>query len=103
MKANYIEGDMLYKKKSKIHGYGLFSDKPFKKGDLIGEFKIKPAIYHTKFSIYVDDQHFKAVNILKYSNHSKNPNCEIDFPRLIAKKDIKINEELVWDYGNEFN
>ena len=93
---------MLFHQKSKLHGKGLFSDKPIKKGELIGEFRVVPAIYRTKFTIWIDDEPFRATNILKYSNHSNKPNSYIDFPFMYATKNIKANSEITWDYGEDF-
>lgn len=93
---------MLYKAKSSIEGLGLFTDVPISKGEIIGEFSIVPATYQTKFSIWIDDEMFRAKGILKYSNHSPNPNVKVDFPEMITLRNIKAGEELVWDYGEEF-
>jgi len=93
---------MLIKKKSKIHGSGLFTTEDIPKGTVIGSFDVVPATYHTKFSIWLDDELYRATNILKYSNHSSIPNAKIDFPELIAKVEIKAGEEIFWDYGDEF-
>ena len=95
---------MLYKAESDVHGYGLFSDTPIYKGELVGKFSILPAVYNTKFSIWFDDDHFRATNILKYSNHSSNPNAEVngDTLELIAISDIPAHSEIFWHYGSEF-
>lgn len=92
----------LIKKKSKIEGNGLFTTVPIYKGELVGEFSIVPATYNTKFSIWVDDEHYRATNILKYSNHSEDPNCEVDFPEMTALRDIEAGEEITWHYGDDF-
>ena len=93
---------MLYKAKSKIEGLGLFSDTPISKGEIIGEFSIVSATYQTKFSIWIDEKMFRATGILKYSNHSSNPNVKVDFPEMITLRNIKAGEELLWDYGKDF-
>ena len=93
---------MLYKGKSRIHGNGLFTMHPIQKGEVIGEFDLAPAIYETMFTIWIDDDPFRALGVLKYSNHSSKPNTEIDFPEMIALRDIKSGEELTWDYGECF-
>jgi SET domain-containing protein len=95
---------MLYKAESEIHGYGLFSDTPIFSGDVVGKFRILPAVYNTKFSIWFGDDHYRAVNILKFANHSPNPNAEVDGEtlELIAISDIPAHTEILWHYGDEF-
>ena len=94
---------MLYKGKSRIHGNGLFTTDPIQKGEVIGEFDLAPAIYETMFTIWIDCVPNRALGVLKYSNHSSKPNTEIDFPEMIALRDIKSGEELTWDYGECFD
>lgn len=89
----------LYKSKSKIHGYGLFSSTSIRKGDVIGIFEHAPAIYHTRYTLWLDETPYRITNILKYSNHSNKPNAYVDFPYLIASKNINKNTEITWDYG----
>jgi hypothetical protein len=93
---------MLKHKESKIHGYGLFTTETIPKGEIIGEFKVVPATYQTKFSIWIDDIMFRATNILKYSNHSSIPTARMEYPYLIADVDIKPHMEITWYYGDEF-
>lgn len=88
----------LIKAKSKIHGYGLFSDTSIKKGELIGEFKVSKAKYETKFSIWLDGEMYRATNILKYSNYSSSPNAYVEFPYMYAKKNIPAGVEITWCY-----
>ena len=89
----------LSRRKSKIEGHGLFTDTIIKKNELIGEFEITESRYETKFSIVVDDIRYRALGILKYSNHSSTPNARVDFPYMYAKRDIAANEEITWRYG----
>ena len=64
--------------KSEIHGIGLFSIGIIKKGEAI-----KPSPFHTRCLI----------------NHSEDPNTERDENyNPIAKRDIRIHEEIVEDY-----
>jgi SET domain-containing protein len=93
---------MLYKDKSDIEGNGLFSTVDIKKGEYIGSFGLEDAVYTTKFSIWVDDKQYKATGMVKYANHSSTPNAEVKFPEMYALKNIKAGEEILWDYGDEF-
>tara|TARA_Y100000114_G_scaffold124706_1_gene120572 strand:+ start:1291 stop:1683 length:393 start_codon:yes stop_codon:yes gene_type:complete len=93
--TNMLEVISLYnphveKKKSDIHGYGMFARKTIKKNTIIGLGTIN-GIYKT--------------NIGRYTNHSSNPNIEFKFLNnedaiAIASKDIKKNKEILVDYKN---
>lgn len=89
----------LYKKKSSIEGNGLFTASEIKKDEYIGTFTVVPAIYETKFTIYHEGLKLRATCILKYSNHSENPNAWVDDDlNMWALKDIKAKEEITWEY-----
>tara|TARA_R110000751_G_scaffold27669_3_gene72953 strand:- start:6628 stop:7014 length:387 start_codon:yes stop_codon:yes gene_type:complete len=78
------------RKKSKIHGYGMFTLVELIKGDIIGLASIN-AIHKTYLG--------------RYTNHSHNPNIEFLYLYnydliAVAKHDIKKGEELTVDYRN---
>jgi len=80
----------IKRKKSKIHGYGMFAQVDLEQGDIIGLASVN-AIHKTYLG--------------RYTNHSHNPN--IDFLYLqnydligVAKQPIKKGEELLVDYRN---
>lgn len=93
--TNMLEVISLYnpyveKKKSNIHGYGMFASKVIKKNTIIGLGTIN-GIYKT--------------HIGRYTNHSSNPNIEFKFLNnedavALALKDIKKNKEILVDYKN---
>lgn len=92
---------MLYAKKSPIHGKGLYTDELIKKGEKIGTFKVVPATYETRFTIWVGNTPYRAVSILKYANSSKSPNAEVYTDLTMwAIKDIKPGCEITWAYGD---
>ena len=115
----------LYKtKKSKIDNLGLYAARDIKKGTKIIEYKGKvitrkeaeenpkydndKAIYLFNLNKRFDlDGDFKF-NTARLINQSCNPNCEaIEGDKseiwITAKKNIKKNEELSYDYGFEFD
>ena len=93
---------MLYKDNSHIHGNGLFTTEPFKKGEVIGTFQYVVGVYNTKFSLWLDREHLRITNKLKYANHSSSPNADVVFPKLVALQDIEAGSELTWFYCEEF-
>ncbi len=120
----------IVKKKSPIHGFGIFAKVPIPKGtrivDYVGE-KITKAEaerrgpllieyarkHHQKGAVYLFDLNKKYdidghvhYNIAKFINHSCDPNCEADIIRgriwIIALRDIQKGQELFYNYGYDF-
>ncbi len=97
-------------------GLGLFSARPFKKGERIIEYvgrTISNAEAYTSRSKYLFEVNARRTidgaartNIARYINHSCRPNCEpeIEHGRIFidARKNIRAGEELSYDYGKEY-
>jgi len=94
----------LFKKKSKIHGIGIFSKKEIEKSSA---FYVVPAknildkpksrCAHIGKNRWISDK-----KVLNFINHSCNPNSILDTkkePKLVAKRKIKIGEEITVDYN----
>ncbi len=97
-------------------GLGLFATRPFKKGESIIEYfgrEITKAEAYTSRSRYLFEVNSRKTidgttreNFARYINHSCKPNCE---PQIVkgkifidAIRNIKIGEELSYDYGEEY-
>lgn len=94
----------LYTEKSKIEGKGLFSDENISKGEWIGQFEVRKATYKTRFTIWVGDVPHRAVNVLKWANHSSDPNAWVDEDlNMWALRCIKSGEEITWHYGDDWD
>lgn len=117
----------ILKRKSNIHGYGIFAKTDIAKGTRIVEYvgeKITKAesdrrgpklvqyakTHHELGAVYIFELNKKYdidghvhYNIAKYINHSCEPNCEAEIIRghiwIIALKDIRKGEELFYNYG----
>ena len=108
--------------KSGIHGRGVFSTRPIKKGrkliEYTGElisweeaerrYPVDPVPYHTFLFEIGDGSHCldaqRRGSAAKWFNHSCKPNCEVeetDDERIFvrARRDIKVGEELTYDYN----
>ena len=97
-------------------GLGLFADEDIKKGELVIEYTGKVLSSDEadkrggKYLFELDSK--KTIdgsgreNKARYINHSCRPNCEIDIKKgrvfVYAKKNIKLGEELSYDYGKEY-
>ena len=96
--------DFLVKKKSRIHGIGIFTQKDIKKDTVFYEVptelisnKPKPKWAHIGKNSWVSDE-----KVLNYINHSCDSNSILDIsglPKLTAKRDIKAEEEITVDYN----
>jgi SET domain-containing protein len=100
------------------HGLGLFTNVPFKKGDLVTEYtgeKISTDTANIRGGQYLFELNDAWVidgkgreHKARYINHSCSPNCypEIDDKEehifIYAKRTIKAGEELTYNYGKEF-
>lgn len=119
---------MVSVKGSGIHGWGLFSDHPFKKGVVVAEYigeYINNAVADAREKYYrkqrIQDYQFRVSDGLvidatlnggyaRYINHSCDPNCEAkiidgEHPNehlkrvlIISQRDIDATEELTYDY-----
>ncbi len=96
--------DFLKKKPSRIHGFGIFTNRPIKKGEKfysIPPGKIfnrnMPRCAHIGNGKYVSDE-----KVLNWVNHSCRPNCALNIsqqpPALEANSDIIEGEEITCDY-----
>jgi uncharacterized protein len=119
------------KKRSAIHGYGIFAKKDIPKGARIIEYvgeKITKAEAERRGPLLIDyaQKHHESgavylfilnkkydvdghvpYNTAKYINHSCDPNCETDIIRgkiwVIALRDIKKGEELGYNYSYDID
>ena len=122
---------LWFKKKSHVHGSGLFAvqnikkeskiieyigDKVTKKeGDKRADRQIKQykkninngMVYVFELNKLYDIDGFVAYNHAKLVNHSCNPNCEVEIINneiwISAIKNIKKNTELSYNYGYSYD
>ncbi|OGG41102.1 hypothetical protein A2118_01470 [Candidatus Kaiserbacteria bacterium GWA2_50_9] len=97
-------------------GLGLFATRSFKKGERIIEYigrTLPTAEQYSSRSKYLFEVNKRKTidgairsNIARYINHSCKPNCEPEIERghifIDAIKNIKVGEEFVYDYGEEY-
>jgi len=97
-------------------GLGLFAGEPIKKGDCLIEYigrVISKEEEYTNKSKYLFEVNSKKTidgrdrkNTARYINHSCRPNTEPEIYNsrvfIMAKRNIKTNEELCYDYGKEY-
>lgn len=96
--------NFFIKKKSSIHGIGIFATKKITKNLLFYKVPLvcifnnpKSRCAYIGKNLWVSDQ-----KVLNFVNHSCDPNSILnipDKPKLIAKKDINPGEEITVDYN----
>lgn len=96
----------LFVDRSAIHGRGLFAREPLKRGEYLGTYDGPKTRRNGMHVLWVEDTPGKWIgrdgrNMLRYLNHSRNPNVEFDGFDLFALKSIARGEELVFDYGED--
>ena len=97
--------DKVEKRKSKIHGFGLFARQDIKKGEIISietNFIKKPITEPLDkewktYSYRYNDFYILPLDNGRFINHSSNPNV---IEAMIAARDIKAGEELTEDYSS---
>jgi SET domain-containing protein len=98
--------EMYYRKKSKIHGYGLFARNKIKKGAYMGEYDGPTVRKNGMHVLWVEDEDDEWIgrdgkNLLRDINHSAKPQAEFIGFELFALRDIGPDEEITIDYGEE--
>lgn len=95
----------LYVADSGIHGKGLFAKKDIPKGTELGICKTRKSKEAGLHTLTFDDGSMRDVTCkLRYINHSKRPNVSYyDDLSVVALKKIKVDEELLHDYGDEWD
>jgi uncharacterized protein len=97
---------LYYKKESGIHGSGLFSRSTFRQGDYMGEYDGPAVSENGSHVLWVEEGvdvwlARDGKNLLRYINHSTEPHAEFIGFELFAVREIKIDDEITIDYGEE--
>jgi SET domain-containing protein len=125
-KANkLVNNDLVYIKKSKIEGLGVFAKNNITKGTKIADYygkEMKWKTFKNKYGDYklnslhtypmrriwkiivAKEEPYKSKNLTNYINEIRGKsNCELKLRALYAKKDIKKGHELLLDYPEDYN
>lgn len=90
---------------SSIHGQGCFALIRFEPGDAIGTFEGVEVAEDDPHVLWVYDPERnrligrRGTNMLRWLNHSDDPNAEFDGFELYARLAIAVGSEITIDYG----
>lgn len=89
---------------SVLHGKGLFAAENIKKNTIIGEVSGRKTRQESMHTLWIDEeQGFRVQCDFKYINHSRSPNVVYyDDLSVVALKAIREGDELLHDYGKDF-
>ena len=97
--------ERVRKDRSPIHGHGCFARVPFITGDWIGTFEGPEVHLDGPHVLWVYDGETGLIrarrgdNLLRWLNHSPDPNAEFDAFALYARRSIASGEEITIDYS----
>jgi len=108
--ATYDNNPLCLVADSPVHGCGLFARHDIPAGTWIGYYDGPETQQNGMHVLWLeagedaDDEWigFNGSNELRFLNHAKQPNGEMDELNLYANCDIRAGEEITIDYGEEF-
>ena len=99
----------VYSAESKIHGTGLFARCAFEKDEYIGTYHGPVARRNGMYVLWVFDPEdhsdiygISGRNLLRYLNHERPGKAYFEGPHLYANCRIDEDEEITFDYGDEW-
>ena len=109
--SQYEENPLCFVSGSTVHGRGLFARDNIPSGTWIGHYDGPQTNENGMHVLWVDNGQegeddwvgYNGINELRFLNHAETPNAEMDGQDLYAARDIKVNEEITIDYGEEFS
>ncbi|TPV93490.1 MAG: SET domain-containing protein [Myxococcales bacterium FL481] len=92
---------VIYVAESSVHGKGVFAKREISRGEPIGEYKGPQARRNGSHVLWVSESEGRSGrNALRFLNHSRRPNAEFDGYVLYARRRIRPDEEITFDYGD---
>ncbi len=101
--------ETAYVARSPIHGRGLFAARDLRAGEWIGRYEGKRTDEDGTHVLWVEDDvpggwtGWDGRNALRFMNHARPANAEMDGRECYAALDIAEGEEITIDYGEWFD
>lgn len=95
-------------RKSPVHGKGVFAVRRLRKGQHIGRFEGRKTTKDGTYVLWLIDEDgnetgIRGENDLRFLNHSRTPNAELEELDLYATRNIQAGVEVYIDYGESWN
>ena len=108
--SNYDSNPLCYVADSPVHGRGLFARYNIPAGTRIGHYDGPETQQNGMHVLWVEAQEgsddewigYNGNNELRFLNHARPPNGEMDGLELFAGRSIHADEEITIDYGEDF-
>lgn len=108
--ADFDSNELCFVAESPVHGRGLFARCDIPADTWIGHYDGPQTSENGMHVLWLDEGEgddeiwigYDGINELRFLNHAKNPNAEMDGLDLYACRDIPAGEEITIDYGEEF-
>lgn len=106
--SEYDTNPLCYVADSVVHGRGLFARGAIPAGTRIGHYDSVETRQNSMHVLWIEADEeggwvgYDGTNELRFLNHANQPNGEMDGLNLYALRDIRFNEEITFDYGEEF-
>jgi len=106
IKLSKHEAQYLYVDESDIHGKGLFASTDIEPGTYLGDYEGPETTENGMHVLWTENEDGEWIgrngkNALRYLNHNNQPCAEFDGYELYAVTDIKKDQEITIDYGEE--
>ncbi len=98
---------LVYVADSPIHGRGLFAAGDLARGTLIGRYEGREVSDDGTYVLWIENDEgngwtgIEGDNVMRFMNHSSEPNAEMDGRSCYAINDISHHSEINIDYGWE--
>ena len=99
--------ELIESRPSPIHGTGVFALAFIAEGTMIARYTGTPTEVDGTHVLWIeqDDGELLGVDgtsVLRFLNHGETPNVEFDGAELYALRALRADEELLFDYGEEW-
>jgi SET domain-containing protein len=107
--TKYGNNPLCFVADSSVHGHGLFARDDISAGTWIGHYDSTETQQNGMHVLWVEGDKegdwigYDGTNELRFLNHDKQPNGEMDGLDLYALRDIRASEEITFDYGEEWS
>ena len=108
MKVSYLRGTNMCGRscihnnirvgRSLIHGKGVFANKEYPAGSDVAYFEGYEVDHNTRHSLTFNGKKIEPTGLLKYLNHSCDPNSYFHGRTLVTKRKVEPGEELITNY-----